>query len=207
MWMGYWPDGAIYIPWDIWIVTWMVAALWSARTVNRPNRSGEVLYRVLTLAGFVLLLAPALRRVSGHLEIVDWPGVLGTRFWMPPLALGWAMVGVAAAGFLFAWWARIYLGRLWSGSITRKEGHSVVDTGPYRIVRHPIYTGIITAAIATVVVTGSLHAVLGAICLTAGYCMKARLEERFLRGELGADAYDSYRRRVPMLVPFWPGTA
>ncbi len=107
MWMGYWPDGAIYIPWDIWIVTWMVAALWSARTVNRPNRSGEVLYRVLTLAGFVLLLAPALRRVSGHLEIVDWPGVLGTRFWMPPLALGWAMVGVAAAGFLFAWWARI----------------------------------------------------------------------------------------------------
>jgi protein-S-isoprenylcysteine O-methyltransferase Ste14 len=207
MWMGYWPDGAIYIPWDIWIVTWMVAALWSARTVNRPNRSGEVLYRVLTLAGFVLLLAPAFRRVSGHLEIVDWPGVLGTRFWMPPLALGWAMVGVAAAGFLFAWWARIYLGRLWSGSITRKEGHSVVDTGPYRIVRHPIYTGIITAAIATVVVTGSLHAVLGAICLTAGYWMKARLEERFLRGELGADAYDSYRRRVPMLVPFGPRTA
>ena len=207
MWIGYWPDGAIYIPWDIWILTWMVAALWSARTVNRPNRSGEVLYRVLTLAGFVLLLAPAFRRVSGHVEIVEWPGILGTRFWMPPLALGWAMVSVAAAGFLFAWWARIYLGRLWSGSITRKEGHSVVDTGPYRIVRHPIYTGIITAAIATVVVTGSLHAILGAICLTVGYWLKARLEERFLRGELGANAYDSYRRRVPMLVPFGPRTA
>ncbi len=207
MWMGFWPDGAIYIPWDIWIVTWTVAALWSARTVKRPNRSGEVLYRVLTLAGFVLLLAPALKRVSGRYEITDWPGVLGTRFWMPPLALGWTMVGIAATGFLFAWWARIYLGRLWSGSITRKEGHSVVDTGPYGIVRHPIYTGIITAAIATLVVSGTLHAVIGAFCLGVGYWIKARLEERFLREELGAEAYDSYRRRVPMLVPFGPKSA
>lgn len=204
MWMGFWPDGAIYLPWDIWAISWMAAALWSARTVKRPDRSGEVLYRILTLAGFVLLLAPALKRVSGHYEIVNWPGILGHRFWIPPLPLGWTMVGVAAAAFLFAWWARIYLGRLWSGSITRKEGHVVVDAGPYGIVRHPIYTGILGAAIATVVVSGSVHAILGAACLIVGYWLKARLEERFLRGELGADAYDSYRRRVPMLVPFGP---
>jgi protein-S-isoprenylcysteine O-methyltransferase Ste14 len=204
MWMGFWPDGSIYIPWDIWIVTWLAAALWSARTVKRPNRSGEVLYRFLTLAGFVLLLAPAFKHVSGRYEIADWPGVLGDRFWAPPLALGWTMVGVAAGGFLFAWWARIYLGRLWSGSITRKEGHSVVDTGPYAIVRHPIYTGIITSTFATLVVTGTLHSIIGAICLSIGYWIKARLEERFLREELGAEAYDSYRRRVPMLVPFGP---
>src|SRR5271155_3157051 len=188
MWMDYWPDGAIYIPWDIWIVTWVAAALWSGRTVKRPNRSGEVLYRSLTLAGFVLLLAPMLKRVSGRLEIVDWPGILGQRFWIPPLAIGWTMVGAAAAAFLFAWWARIYLGRLWSGSITRKEGHVVVDTGPYAIVRHPIYTGILGAAVATVVVSGTLHAILGAVCLIIGYWLKARLEERFLRGELGAEA-------------------
>ena len=204
MWMGFWPDGAIYIPWDVWIVTWLLAAWWSARTVTHPNRRGEVFYRILTTAGFVLLLAPMLKRVSGHLKIVDWPGILGQRFWIPPLAIGWTMVGVAAASFLFAWWARIYLGRLWSGSITRKEGHVVVDKGPYGIVRHPIYTGILGAAVATVVVTGTLHVILGAVCLIIGYWMKARLEERFLRGELGAEAYDSYRRRVPMLVPFGP---
>jgi protein-S-isoprenylcysteine O-methyltransferase Ste14 len=207
MWMGYWPDTAIYIPWDIWVVTWMIAALWTARTVKRPNRSGEVLYRALTFGGFVLLLAPALKRVSNHYEIVNWPGVLGEKFWTPPLAVGWTMVGVVTAGFLFAWWARIYLGRLWSGSITRKEGHSVVDTGPYGIVRHPIYTGIIAAAIATAVVSGTLHAILGAALMIVGYWIKARLEERFLRGELGAETYDSYRRRVPMLVPFGPKSA
>jgi protein-S-isoprenylcysteine O-methyltransferase Ste14 len=114
---------------------------------------------------------------------------------------------VATAAFLFAWWARIYLGRLWSGSITRKEGHNVVDTGPYGIVRHPIYTGIIAAAIATAVAIGGLHAILGAVLLIAGYWLKARLEERFLRAELGAETYDSYRRRVPMLVPFGPKAA
>jgi protein-S-isoprenylcysteine O-methyltransferase Ste14 len=121
--------------------------------------------------------------------------------------IGWSMVAVAAGGFLFAWWARIYLGGLWSGSITRKEGHTVVDTGPYRIVRHPIYTGILTAAVATAVTTGTAHAILGALLLIVGYWMKARLEESFLREQLGAEAYDSYRRRVPMLLPFGPKSA
>lgn len=207
MWFGFWPDGAIYIPWDVWVVSWIVASVWTARTVKRRGLSGESLYRMLTLGGFVLLLAPAMRRVDGRYEFVNWPGLLGTRYWTPPLAIGWTMVGVAAAGFLFAWWARIHLGRLWSGTITRKEGHSVVDTGPYGIVRHPIYTGIITAAVATAIVLGSLHAVLGAAGLIVGYWIKARLEERFLSQELGKDAYDSYRRRVPMLIPFGPKAA
>ena len=202
MWTVFQPDGAIYIPWFIWAVTWSAAASWSAQTVKRVRRSGEVLYRILTQAGFVLLLlAPVLRRLSEHDKL---PGILGHRFWTPPLALGWTMVGVAAAAFLFAWWARIYLGRLWSSAVTRKEGHVVVDKGPYGIVRHPIYTGILGAAVATAAVFATLPAILGAVGIIVGYWIKARVEERFLRGELGADAYDSYRRRVPMLVPFGP---
>src|ERR1051326_3044460 len=114
---------------------------------------------------------------SGIQNRSPMPGWLGERCWMPPLAVGWAMVALAAAGFLFAWWARIHLGRLWSGSITRKEGHRVIDTGPYAIVRHPIYTGILTAAIATVVVRGTGHVILGAVLLIAAYWMKAKIEE------------------------------
>jgi protein-S-isoprenylcysteine O-methyltransferase Ste14 len=204
MWMGMWPDLAIFIPWDIWIVSWMAASLWTARTIKRRGFSGQLPYRTLTFVGFVCLLAPAVRRSGSEFQLVNWPGILGTRFWIPPLAVGWTMVALAAAGFLFAWWARIYLGRLWSGSITRKEDHNVVDTGPYAIVRHPIYTGIYTAAIATMVATGTLHAIIGAVLIIVGYWVKARTEERFLREELGADAYDSYRRRVPMLVPLGP---
>jgi protein-S-isoprenylcysteine O-methyltransferase Ste14 len=78
----------------------------------------------------------------------------------------------------------------------------VVETGPYAFVRHPIYTGLLLAVLATMVAKGTLPGVAGAILIGVSVYMKARLEERFLSQELGAAAYDAYRRRVPMLVPF-----
>jgi protein-S-isoprenylcysteine O-methyltransferase Ste14 len=204
MWMGLWPAEAIYVPWSVWGFTWIVAALWANRTVKRPPLGREVLYRLLTLAGFVLLLGAGFRWHDGQLTALPISGLLGTQYWHAPLAVQWAMVAVAVLGFVFAWWARIHLGRLWSGRITRKEGHHIVDSGPYAIVRHPIYTGILTAAIASTVLMGNLHSILGTVFLTVGYWLKARLEERFLREELGAADYDAYRGRVPMLVPLGP---
>jgi protein-S-isoprenylcysteine O-methyltransferase Ste14 len=91
--------------------------------------------------------------------------------------------------------------------VTRKADHRIVDTGPYGIVRHPIYTGIILSVFATAAFKGTGVAFLGAAIMTVGFWIKARLEERFLRQELGAETYDSYRRRVPMLVPFGPTAA
>ncbi len=88
--------------------------------------------------------------------------------------------------------------------MTLKPDHHVVDSGPYAIVRHPIYTGILLAALATMAAKGTIPGVLGALLLVVGLWLKARLEENFLRQELGADAYDNYRRRVPMLLPFGP---
>jgi protein-S-isoprenylcysteine O-methyltransferase Ste14 len=202
---GLWPNTAIYLVWDFWIVTWIAAAIWSSRTVKRAGLSREWPYRILALAGFVLLFASPLYVTDGHWYFGPPPGILGLHLWpYPPLAIGWAMVVLAALGIAFAWWARIYLGRLWSGSITRKEEHRVVDTGPYGWVRHPIYTGLLTAAVATAIVVGELHTALGAVFLILAYWMKAKLEERFLREELGPEAYDSYRARVPMLVPLSP---
>jgi protein-S-isoprenylcysteine O-methyltransferase Ste14 len=204
MWMGLWPQAAIYIPWYIWAASWVAAAFWANRTLNRAGSAREWPYRVLEFGGFFMLLfyfvdngQPA---PTGN-PILD---LLMHRYWLLPLDVNWAMVGLATLGFLFCWWARLHLGRLWSGWITKKEGHRIIDTGPYAIVRHPIYTGVLTAALATMAVKGTGHAMLGVALLIAGYWLKARLEERFLREELGAEAYDSYRRRVPMLVPFGP---
>ena len=104
---------------------------------------------------------------------------------------------IAAAG-----WSR--LGALWSGTITKKEGHRVIDTGPYAIVRHPIYTGILLAVFATAAVKSMIAGIVGALLITLGIWMKARREEQWLREELDPDAYDGYRRRVPMLIPFGP---
>ena len=111
-------------------------------------------------------------------------------------------MALIAAGIAFAWWARIHLGRLWSAQITRKADHHIVDTGPYGLTRHPIYTGMLIAVLATMAAKGTLLGIAGALLIAASFYVKARLEERFLREELGAEAYDGYSRRVPMLVPF-----
>ena len=152
----------------------------------------EMAYRAVLVLGGALLAIPA------H----GYYGPL--RLWFPGWVEAWACVGAIVLGFAFSWWARIHLGALWSGQITMKADHRVVDSGPYGVVRHPIYTGILLAVYATVAAKGTVLALVAGAIITVGLWMKARLEERWLRQELGADAYDSYRRRVPMLVPFGP---
>ncbi|MBI3678490.1 MAG: isoprenylcysteine carboxylmethyltransferase family protein [Proteobacteria bacterium] len=201
--LGYWPEAAIYWPWDVWIVTWLVAALWTNRTVKRISIGQEWPYRLVTLMGFICILYFS-QNSGDFAKGIPARNIVAQRFWALPPVAGWAMVALAFLGFLFAWWARVHLGRMWSGTITRKTDHRVVDSGPYALVRHPIYTGIILAGFATAAEKGTTIAVLGALLLVIGYWMKAKLEERFLREELGAEAYDSYRRRVPMLFPFGP---
>lgn len=182
---------AMYAVWAFWALSWWGAAFWTNRTVGQPGSGSQFLYRAVTIVGAVLLFGINPRNPNS-----PW------QLWHTSLQVAWAMVALAGAGFAFTWWARLHLGKLWSSSVTRKADHRVVDTGPYALVRHPIYTGIITASIAVFVLKGTSIALAGAAIMTAGWYVKARLEERFLRTELGAEAYDAYARRVAMLVPF-----
>jgi len=179
--------------WLAWWVSWLVAAAWSDRAVKRPPTRHQIIYRLLAGLGAVLLFG--MYRHDLRVEMI---------LWRTPIALAWALVAVVLASLLFTWWARIHLGRLWSSGVTRKADHHVVDTGPYGIVRHPIYTGIILASLATAAMRGTTLAWLGACVMTTGWVIKARLEEEFLREQLGAETYGKYARRVPMLVPL-PG--
>jgi len=194
------PDIAIYSIWAAWIASWLVAALWANRTVGRPQLSWRSIYRIPEVLGFALLLGFTGRAQHG-------PTNLGSVvpeawiIWHVPTAIAWLLVGLCGIGFAFAWWARLHLGRLWSGTVTRKEGHHVVDTGPYAIVRHPIYTGILIAAFGTAIERGTRPAFVGAALLLLAFWIKARLEENFLRKELGAQAYDAYAARTAMLIP------
>jgi protein-S-isoprenylcysteine O-methyltransferase Ste14 len=169
----------------------MLAAAWSDRALKRPAVSREILYRLLAIVGAICLFG-----VFPPLTTAD------PVLWHLTPGLGWAMVATAAAGFAFTWSARIYLGRLWSSSVTRKADHHVVDSGPYSLVRHPIYTGLILSTLATAAIRSRVSAFAGTALILLGLYIKARLEEHFLREELGQEAYDAYARRVPMLVPF-----
>jgi protein-S-isoprenylcysteine O-methyltransferase Ste14 len=184
------PGVAIVDLWIAFAVTWLVAALWADRTEKSAGASAEAPYRITLMAGAALLLVPA----HGY---HGW-----MRLWQVNSAEAWACVALMVVGLALAWWARFHLGRLWSGKITKKTEHRIVDTGPYALVRHPIYTGLLLAILATMIAKGTLPGIAGAVLAATGIYMKARLEERFLRAELGADAYDAYSRRVPMLIPF-----
>ena len=186
------PGIAIVGLWALWGLSWLAAAWWSNSTEKRVGLGAELGYRIVQLSGVLLLLVPA------H----GYEGVL--RLWHIGWTGAWICVALIALGLAFCWWARIHLGRLWSGMVTRKTDHRVIDTGPYALVRHPIYTGILLAVLATMAAKGTVPGIAGAVLITVGLWMKARIEERWLAQELGPGDYEAYRCRVPMLLPFGP---
>ncbi len=120
--------------WLGWLVSWQVAALWRDKPTVQAPRGDYRLHFVMISLGLILMY-----------------GVIPKRqplLWHVGPALGWSMIALTAAGIAFAWWARIALGKLWSGGIERMAEHRVVETGPYAFVRHPIYTGLIAGAVA-----------------------------------------------------------
>jgi protein-S-isoprenylcysteine O-methyltransferase Ste14 len=180
--------------WVGFVASWLAAAFWRNRTEKRVGVRAELAHRFALLIGALLFLVPG-RDDFGPL-----------RLWAVTPIEAWICVGLIAAGLTFSWWARLHLGGLWSGQITKKADHRVIDTGPYRIVRHPIYAGILLAVLATAAAQGTVPSLGGALFITLSLWMKARLEERWLGQELEPQAYDAYRRRVPMLLPFGPKT-
>ena len=107
---------------------------------------------------------------------------------------------VEAMGLFLAIWARRHLGRNWSGEITIKVDHELIRSGPYRRLRHPIYTGLMAMYAGTAVVTGGWLAIVGLAMAAFAYWRKIRLEEANLDVAFGAD-YDAYRRETWALVP------
>ena len=182
--------------WALWVISWGLASVWNRHAAARVSLAVRLLDLVPTAIGALLLA----RGLNVRLAFGDETWML----WRLPLGAAWSLAGVEVLGFGFCWWARLTLGDLWSSSVTRKDGHVVVERGPYGLVRHPIYTGIILAAFALAAQLGSPSSLVGAALMTLGFSIKARLEERFLSAQLGEAAYADYRSRTPMLIPFWP---
>ena len=185
------PGQLLEFIWIGWLISWVAASFWSRRTQKRVATLELWTYRAAMIVGGVLL--------------VPWTGpFLGEQqIWEVGYVGACILAVVMLAGLLLTWWARIYLGSLWSSVISRKEDHKIIDTGPYALVRHPIYTGLIIALLATAAAEGRITALIGAAFVIFGIWLKAHTEERFLMAELGQEIYGSYCRRVPMLVPFF----
>jgi protein-S-isoprenylcysteine O-methyltransferase Ste14 len=99
-----------------------------------------------------------------------------------------------------AFWARVHLGSNWSGVVTLKEGHELIRTGPYRNIRHPIYTGILIAFLGTALVNGQVRGLIALGIIWVSFLIKARREEIFLAQEFGPK-FEEHTRHTGMFLP------
>jgi protein-S-isoprenylcysteine O-methyltransferase Ste14 len=127
--------------------------------------------------------------------------VLNTRFLPPSLPIEIIGLSIGILGVLFAIWARLVLGGNWSSNVTLKENHTLIRTGPYSVVRHPIYTGILFSILGTVLASGRISSLLGLAVAAWMLRLKLSVEENFMLQQFGSQ-YLQYRRGVKMLVPF-----
>lgn len=177
--------------WPAWALSWLLAARWSSKPAARASARQQWPYWAMVLAGSVLI---GFNFATGQRGMA----------WMPFDTLEQILFVLALAGLALTWWARFHLGTLWSGTVTRKAHHKVVKTGPYAIVRHPIYSGLSLALIATALLRPGWPGILGVALIIASFVMKYRLEEQFLMQELGPE-YRAYRKKVAALVPYLTG--
>lgn len=169
--------------------------LWSARRLKRPTRVEPALPRLFKY-WLPIGVAIALMWPSAWLEHT----MLGRRF--IPYADAVEVFGLLLvyAGILFACWARYILGSNWSSEVQLKQGHELIERGPYRYVRHPIYTGILLGLFGSALMLGEWRALLGFAIMFVSFWRKLRLEETWLGEHFGA-AYADYMRRVRALIP------
>ena len=179
---------AISVIWLAWLIYWWL----SARDVKRTSRQEPVrdrlTYRVPLVLGILCLSAPG------------WiPPVLHRRFVPPGAPAQAAGLALLAAGLGFSVWARRHLGRNWSASVVVKEDHALIRSGPYRRVRHPIYTGMLLAFLGTAVAVGEWRGLVGLVLAFVSFALKSRMEEARMAETF--PEYSEYRRHTASLIP------
>jgi len=174
--------------WLLFGLYWIVSAFKLKKTKRRESWSQRFRYVLPLLVAFYLL------RPEAHY------GLLGARFVPASDAAAWVGVALTGAGVAIAIWARWHLGANWSGVVTLKEGHELIRSGPYRTIRHPIYTGILVALLGTAVAAGEVRGLLAVAIAWLSFYTKARREESFLTQEFG-DCFAEHTKRTGMFLP------
>lgn len=179
----------IPVCWGLWMIGWLLASIGNKRTRWRETTATAFANRAPVLIGAVMLMMP-----------YRLPPALTHRFLSgapEPAAIG-AMLTLL--GLLFSGWARWHLGRNWSGTVTVKQDHTLITSGPYRWVRHPIYTGMLVALFGTALAIGAAYGFIGAGLILFGFVLKLRVEEERMRATFPGE-YARYSAHTARLIP------
>jgi protein-S-isoprenylcysteine O-methyltransferase Ste14 len=177
--------------WLLWLAVWVISAV-RTKPVARAETIGSRLSHLIPLGLGATLLT--FHRFGG-----SW---LAMRVYPQTVWSFWSGAALVALGLGFAVWARVHLAGNWSGTVTLKQDHSLTRTGPYRLARHPIYTGILLAILGSAIAEAEWRGFVALALVALAFLRKIAIEERFLTAQFG-DAYTRYRAEVPTLVP-WP---
>jgi protein-S-isoprenylcysteine O-methyltransferase Ste14 len=174
--------------WVIFSLYWAIASRNSAETSHSESSLSTVFHQVVLGGAMLLLFIPV-------------PGLTG---WFLPhnfhfLVAGGAMI--QACFLLLAVWARRHLGRNWSAEVRIGVGHQLVRSGPYKFLRHPIYSAMLGMFLGTAIASSQYHALLGVAILILAYLRKSRLEDQILAQTFSRE-YEDYRRDTWALMPF-----
>lgn len=176
--------------WLAWAVYWLLSASKVKATAREESIASRAAHLVPMIVAILLVMPLPL----------PW-GFLGKRMLPGGPATHWIAAAVVAAGLAFTVWARVHLGKNWSGTVTVKRDHELIRSGPYHFVRHPIYSGALLAVAGTAIARGEWRGLLAVLILFAALWRKLQHEERWM-GEAFGEDYAKYRSEVAALIPF-----
>jgi len=157
------------------------------RSESRASRFARMAAMVCAAALLMLPSVPLPFLNKRFLPLADW--------------CFWTGAAITEAGLLFSVWGRRHLGKNWSQAVTVKEDHELITSGPYAVVRHPIYTGLLVGFLGSAVARGEWRGILAVALVFAALWFKLRLEEKWMQAQFG-ESYGAYPRKVAALVPY-----
>ena len=176
--------------WIVFLLYWQIKAV-NTKSTKRLEPPASRILRVLIFATAIMLLSTT--RIPLPLLYI--------QFWPQGLVPFWLGAVVTVAGLLFAVWARHHIGTNWSSSVTIKQGHELITSGPYSLVRHPIYTGILAGFVGMIIAIAQLRGLIAFLLIFLALWLKLRIEEQWMRSQFG-ETYADYSRHTAALVPF-----
>ena len=180
----------LYGAWVVLLLYWLVSAPFSLKTLRRESIKTRAPVLALNVIVYTLLFLKFGRE-----------SILSSRILPAELVLQITGLVILWCGIALAIWARKTIGAYWSMSVSLKEGHKLITNGPYVLVRHPIYTGLLAAVIGTALAIGELRGLIAVVLYVPTYIFKLKLEEKILRENFGA-AYTDYCAHTKALLPY-----